>query len=392
LLLIKNKMLKVNSHIHTPYSFSAFKSIKEAFQLAEKEGIQVLGINDFFVTDGYTEFNDIAQQYRIYPLFNIEFIGLLKEEQDKGIRVNDPGNPGRMYFCGKALKNPVSFSDNSRDKLDKVIAESQVQVKEMLEKLSGLLLSIDAPFSLAYDKIKMQYARELVRERHIAQGLRNAINEHFTEPESKLVFLTKLYSGDAPLADLNNNNSFEGELRSKLLKAGGAAFVTEDESSFLPIPELVEIIIDGGGIPCYPVLLDDKNGSYTDFEKNPEALLNRLKELNVGAVELIPGRNNIINLKPFVKFFHDHNFLVSFGTEHNTPEMAPMEVKAGGNTFLDDYLLGINEETACIFTAHQERVKKGLEGYIDSDGQCKTSEKNIFIKEGQSILDNFLSK
>ena len=385
-------MLKVNSHIHTPYSFSAFKSIEEAFMLAEKEGITVLGINDFFVTDGYSEFNDIAQQYRIYPLFNIEFIGLLKQEQNKGIRVNDPGNPGRMYFCGKALKNPVSFSDNNRNKLDKVITESQVQVKEMLDKLAQLLHSIDAPFSLTYDEIKMKYARELVRERHIAQGLRNAINEHFTDAESKLAFITKLYSGDAPQADLNNNSSFEGELRGKLLKAGGAAFVAEDESSFLPIPELVEIIIDGGGIPCYPVLLDDKNGSYTEFEKNPEDLLKRLKELKVGAVELIPGRNNITNIRTFVKFFHEHNFLVSFGTEHNTPEMTPMEVKAGANTPLDDYLLGINEETAFILAAHQERVKKAVEGYIDSDGQCKTSEKNVFIKEGQSILDKFLSK
>src|SRR5210317_2027764 len=102
-------MLKVNSHIHTPYSFSAFRSIEEAFAMAEKEGIQVLGINDFFVTDGYSEFNETAEKYRIYPLFNIEFIGLLKEEQEKGIRVNDPGNPGRMYFCGKALDYPVSL-------------------------------------------------------------------------------------------------------------------------------------------------------------------------------------------------------------------------------------------------------------------------------------------
>jgi len=384
-------MYKVNNHIHTPYSFSAFKSIQEAFELAKKEGIQALGINDFFVTDGYQEFNDMAEQYRIYPLFNVEFIGLLKQEQAGGIRVNDPSNPGRTYFCGKALRNPVVLSKENREKLDKVVAESQVQVKDMLKKLDRLLNSIEAPFTLTFEDIKTKYARELVRERHIAQGLRHAINEHFKDLASKQEFIEKLYSGKPSQIDLSDNNSFEGELRSRLLKAGGAAFVEEDESSFLPIADLVDVIIDAGGIPCYPVLLDDKNGNYTEFEADKEALMRRLRQLNVGAIELIPGRNKIDHLRPFVKFFHENGFIVSFGTEHNTPEMTPMEVKAGGNTSLDDYLLQVNEESCCIYIAHQDRIKKGLEGYLNMDGSYKTVEKNVFIEEGKSILKNFLN-
>ncbi len=383
-------MYKVNNHIHTPYSFSAFKSIKEAFELAEKEGIQVLGINDFFVTDGYSEFNEQAQKHNIYPIFNVEFIGLLKEEQEKGIRVNDPSNPGRTYFCGKALSFPVSLSEENRKKLDKVVSESQKQVKDMLNKLAELLKTIEAPFSLSFEEIKLKYARELVRERHIVQGLRNSINEHYPDKASKSEFIVKLYSGNQSKVDLSDNNSFEGELRSRLLKAGGTAFVPEEESSFLPIPELVDIIINAGGIPCYPVLLDDKNGNYTEFEGDKEALLKRLKQLNVGAVELIPGRNNIKHLRSFVKYFYENDFLVSFGTEHNTPEMTPMEVKAGGNTSLDEFLLKVNEETACIYIAHQELISKEREGYLDSNGYCKTGKKKAFIDEGKSILADFL--
>ncbi len=383
-------MYKINNHIHTPYSFSAFKSIEEAFELAKGEGIQVLGINDFFVTDGYREFNEQAQKYRIYPLFNVEFIGLLKDEQSKGIRVNDPSNPGRTYFCGKALQYPVALSKVNREKLAKVVAESQGQVKEMLEKLSAHLIRIDSPFTLSFEDIKRKYARELVRERHIAQGLRYTINEHFADTGSRLKFLEKLYSGHKSTADLSENSSLEGELRNRLLKAGGEAFVPEDESSFLPVPELAEIIIDAGGIPCYPVLLDDKNGNYTEFEGDKEALLNRLKQLNVGAVELIPGRNNLGHLNTFVEFFHENNFLVSFGTEHNTPEMIPLEVKASGETPLDDFLLQVNEETSCVYIAHQERIRKGQEGYLNSDGQCKTAQNKDFVREGKSILTNFL--
>ena len=42
----------------------------------------------------------------IFPLLNIELIGISKEDQDAGIRVNDPSNPGRTYISGKGLSFP----------------------------------------------------------------------------------------------------------------------------------------------------------------------------------------------------------------------------------------------------------------------------------------------
>ena len=91
---------EANGHIHTPYSFSAFDSMDTVFKMAREEEISALGINDFFVTDGYEAFHDGCIRNNIFPLFNIEFIGLLKEEQKAGIRINDPNNPGRIYFSG----------------------------------------------------------------------------------------------------------------------------------------------------------------------------------------------------------------------------------------------------------------------------------------------------
>src|SRR5512133_3739381 len=72
---------EANGHIHTPYSFSAFRALDTAFKMAVNEKIAVLGINDFYVTDGYEAFYDGCLSYKIFPMFNIEFIGLLKEEQ-----------------------------------------------------------------------------------------------------------------------------------------------------------------------------------------------------------------------------------------------------------------------------------------------------------------------
>jgi hypothetical protein len=87
---------EVNGHIHTPYSFSAFSDMETIFRMAVNENISVLGINDFYVTDGFDSFHKGCVINRIFPLFNIEFIGLLKVEQAKGIRINDPNNPGRI--------------------------------------------------------------------------------------------------------------------------------------------------------------------------------------------------------------------------------------------------------------------------------------------------------
>jgi len=118
---------QVNGHIHTPYSFSAFSTIEQAFMMAREEGISVLGINDFNTTDGYPEFASLAKKYRVFPLFNIEFMALQKEEQLQGIRVNDPVNPGRTYLSGKGLRFPSVMGEESRKKLIAIQKESNQQ-------------------------------------------------------------------------------------------------------------------------------------------------------------------------------------------------------------------------------------------------------------------------
>ena len=55
--------------------------------------------------------------------------------------------------------------------------------------------------------------------------------------------------------------ALDNEIRGNLLKSGGKAFVEEDENAFMSLDEVIEIILAAGGIPCYPVLLDDKNGA-----------------------------------------------------------------------------------------------------------------------------------
>jgi len=381
-----------NGHIHTPYSFSAFSALETAFKMAVEEKIAVLGINDFYVTDGYDAFHDGCVKNRIFPLFNIEFIGLLKEEQKKGIRINDPNNPGRIYFSGKGLDYPFKVSWLQRRQLRIIKKESQAQIKAMIVKLNQLIQQEKPDIELSYSTVKKIYAHELVRERHIAKALRELVINTSPVEEEQLHFLESLYGGKKSKTGMSKPAALENEIRANLLKSGGAAFIEEDESSFLELRKIIRIIIKAGGIPCYPVLLDDSSGRFTEFESDPEKLYQSLKHLGIECIELIPGRNDLVILKKFVDFFHQKGFIITFGTEHNTPEMMPLTVTTRGSVALDDSLKKIAYEGACVIAAHQYLRADGRQGYVLPDGTHSVKQTRELINLGQLVIEYFLNK
>jgi hypothetical protein len=382
---------EANGHIHTPYSFSAFPTLESAFRMAKDEKIAVLGINDFYVTDGYDAFHKGCIANKIFPMFNIEFIGLLKEEQKNGIRINDPNNPGRIYFSGKGLDYPFDSGWKQRIQLKSVIKESQIQVKAMISKLNELLEKENHSLKLSYETIKKEYAHELVRERHIAKALRILAQKEFPAPDQQIQFIEALYGGKKSKIGLSNPSALENEIRSNLLKSGGTAFVAEDERSFLELEKIIKIIVRAGGIPCYPVLLDDPSGNCTEFETDPERLFEALKRLGIECIELIPGRNDLNNLKSFVEFFHNKGFIITFGTEHNTPEMIPVTVSARGSVPLDETLKKIAWDGACIIAAHQYLRADGRQGYILPDGTHSRNQMEELTSLGQLVIEYFLN-
>lgn len=385
------KVFDLNGHIHTPFSFSAFESIPQVFEMANEENVKAVGINDFIVTDGHQLFHDEAVSKKVFPLFNIEFMGLLKTEQANGIKVNDPNNPGRTYFSGKGLDLPSNPGEETVELLKKVKEESNKQTAEMIQNLNDFLQVIEAPFGLTYEEVKAVYAEDLVRERHIAKALRRKVFQTYKEAGDRSALLSIMFSGKQVQSPLDDINGLENEIRSNLLKAGGAAFVPENDEAFLEITKVMEVIVKMGGIPCYPVLLDDKNGNCTEFESDFEALRDALQNMGIGSVELIPGRNDINILKKFVKVFHEANFVITFGTEHNTPELIPLKVDTRGHIDLDDELKQISYQGACVLAAHQYLRAQGEDGFIDSQGKCKTEQIDDFRKLGAGVFNHFFS-
>ena len=382
---------EINGHIHTPHSFSAFSGVEQAFQMAQQENIRALGINDFYTTDGYEEFAFFAEKYRIFPLFNIEFMALQHDLQEAGVRVNDPNNPGRTYLSGKGLRFPVCMDEDSSSKMRRLQTESNRQTYQMVERLNDFFR--ENGIGLRFDAAELQkkYAKNLFRERHIAHAIRLAVYEAENSEIGRKDLFWKIFSGKSLKSPLENFSGVENEIRGNLLKAGGAAFVPEDVDAFLSLDEAIDVIIDAGGIPCYPVLLDDEKGNFTDYEQNKEKLLQSLTEKNIFSMELIPGRNDFNILKEFVSFFHENGFVITFGTEHNTPELIPLTVSCRGGVPLDAQLMEINYEGAAILAAHQYLLARGEAGWLKGK-KAKTEERKRFVDLGKAVIACFQSE
>ncbi|NQU80777.1 MAG: hypothetical protein HQ543_04605 [Bacteroidetes bacterium] len=383
--------LKVNGHLHSPYSFSAFTNLEQMFEMATSEYIKILGINDFYTTDGYAEFFKLALKYKIFPLFNIEFMGMLADEQANGIRVNDPNNPGRTYFSGKGLRYPVQMDEKNKKILNSIVNESHSQVEEMISKLNDFLQQIGSDIRIGIDEIREKWAKEHVRERHIAKALRIKIFEEFSTDKKRKIFLEMLFKNIVPQSLLDDVPALENEIRARLLKKGGVAYAKENEKAFPEIGKVIEIIVNAGGIPCYPVLLDDKNGNYTEYESDSVKLLEKLNEKNVSSIELIPGRNDFNKLKEFVLFFDKNGFVITLGTEHNTPAVEPVTVSCREGKALDRELAFISYRGASVIAAHQYLHAQGREGYIRNDGTARTDKKEYFEQLGDAVIRKFIS-
>jgi hypothetical protein len=312
----------------------------------------------------------------------------LKEEQENGIRVNDPNNPGRTYLSGKGLDFPVSLKQELMNKLQAVRQESEAQAREMVNKAAEHIRLIDPDLHLSYDYILDNYTKGMVRERHIAKAIRLLIFSKYSSDSGRFNILEKLYGGKKPTANIEDSVAVDGEIRSVLLKTGGVAFVKEDPKAFLEVAEIAEVIKGAGGIPCYPVLLDDAKGGMTDFEKDYDALHSRLSEMDIYSIELIPGRNSIDFLVPFVEFFNEKGFIITLGTEHNTPAMEPLSVSAIDGP-LNEFLQEVNYKGACVIVAHQYLRSHGEQGYLDENGK-PVSARDEFVELGNAIINQLV--
>jgi hypothetical protein len=379
----------MNSHLHTPWSFSYFPDIPAMFRQAAEENIALLGINDFFSAEGYKEFYSESLRHRIFPMFNIEIVGLMLQEQYDRFRINDPLNPGRTYLSGKGLDYPFHLDEEHACKLQKSRYESQVYAKETAESASRILQKVEGGLKLKFSEIKRKFARNYVTERHISRAIRTRITEQFPDTDRQKEVLSEIFSTSKCTADVNDHAGIENEIRSRFLKSGGRAFVAEDQAAFLPVSEVIPIILNAGGIPSYSVLLDNEQGHCTEYEANKQILLNELLDKNIHCIEFIPSKNHPDILKDYARYFRDQGFLVLFGTAHSTPDEQPLRVCTRDRKPLDKELCEISYESCSVIAAHQYLRARGEKGYLDDLGIPQKNRFDEFISLGKAVIYRF---
>lgn len=377
-----------NLHIHTPYSFSAFTDIREAVNLARKQGIFVLGISDFNTTEGYGDFTEECQNAGIFPAYCMETIALSVEDQGIGRRWNDPNNPGAIYFCGKGLRYPVQYDHNVQYTLLRISQAAETRSRRMIELMNHHLSKTVPGIQLDYNNIRDTMTQGAVRERHLAKALQQVILKLFPGTAERATALESLYGAESKV-DSADKVALQEELRSNLLKAGKPAFVEESPEAYISLEEARSLILNMGGIPCYPVLADGTKGELTEVERNPESLCHELLHRGIYCVEFIPTRNDINLLRKYISVFKGKEIILTAGTEHNTPRMEPMVPRCRGGVELDEMLKEAFWEGACVVAAHQYLTGIGQPGYIDALGErtCRAQLSSI----GEAVIAYYLA-
>jgi hypothetical protein len=384
----------VNAHVHLPPNFSAFETVAEAVARAAAEGAVALGSSNYHDFHVYREFRAAAEKAGIVPLFGLEIITVIEELRAEGILVNDPGNPGRTYLCGKGIVGFDSPNATAAGLMAAMRGASEERIRQMIAGLEAASTAAGLTTHLTDGAIAQDVAKRAavpvewvsLQERHVARAFQEAFFRGMPVA-ARPAFFERLY-GAPPKADAADAAAAQDEIRSRLMKAGKSAFVPEATVSF---EDAYRLILELGGIPCYPTLADGAT-PICGFEDPPEALVDRLLKRRVYFAELIPGRNKPQVVDRYVAAYHRAGIVVTGGTEHNTMRMIPVRPSCVGGEPLSAASERAMWEGVCIIAAHQHLAAQGLPGYVDGAGNLNDrfvdfeERTRWFVRLGESLI------
>jgi len=363
--------LKYNSHIHLPPNFSAFDSVTQAVTLAAAQDVRALGVSNYYDYRVYADFVHQCKTSSVFPMFGLEIIALDAAMTEAGVKVNDPNNPGRFYICGKGITRFDHLSPAAADILGTIRRNDEARMRKMIGKLSDIFAQrgFDAGLDEAaiIDRVVTRHGYPadavVLQERHVAQAFQEALFAG-TPAGDRQAVLTGIL-GTKPTCNIDDAVGVQGEIRSRLMKAGRDAFVTE---TFVSFDEAYKLILALGGIPTYPTLADGAN-PICEYEDPTETLIANCRARDIYFAELIPIRNTPEVFAEYVKAYHAADIPVVAGTEHNTLDLIGLHPTCRKGTPMPPEVMGILWEGVCVVAAHQFLVASGECGFVDETGK-----------------------
>ncbi len=360
----------VNSHIHLPPNFSAFASVRQAVELASSQGVRILGASNYYDFSVYADLAAEGAKHRVFPLFGLEIMARITGPAGGSILINDPGNPGRMYICGKGIVRFNPMTPAAQHLMSRIRSNDDDRMRRMAEKLEEVFDAAGAGTGLTAEKIADRIVERYgvertalcLQERHLAQAFQEALFERFP-PEKRIEKLARI-CGSRPKASAHDHVMIQNEIRFHLMKKGKRAFVPE---YFVDFAEAYRLTLELGGIPCYPTLADGTD-PICPYEDPPEKLNEELLAKRVYCAEYIPIRNKPEVLERYVRSAREAGLVITGGTEHNTLNLIPLEPACVGGAPVPDAIRKVFWEGACVVAAHQFLRLHGRCGYVSDSG------------------------
>lgn len=360
-----------NSHVHLPPNFSAFETVEQVVQLAAEQSIGVLGVTNYYDYTVYGNYAALAQKTGLFPLFGLEVITLIDELVKSGVLINDPGNPGKMYLCGKGVVGfePETMTPEAKRLLDTIRKNDSTRIAQVVTKLSDVFaqrgFDLGVTVHTVIDMVAKRHGcpRESVylQERHVCMAFQQAFFAnvpHSERPDA----LTKALG--AASKNPEDPVVVQNEIRAHLMKAGKPAFVDE---TFISFEEGHRFILEMGGIPCYPTLADGTS-PICGYEDPIDKLISTIRNENIYCAEFIPIRNTPEVLSTYVKAMRAAGIVVTGGTEHNTLDLLPIDPKCVKGAPVPEDVQEIFWEGSCVVAAHEFLKLHGECGFVTQDG------------------------
>jgi hypothetical protein len=361
--------LRANTHVHVPPNFSAFGAVGEVIDRAVEQDVRVVGFSNYYGFDVYGPLAERAWQAGVFPVFGLEAMAGDDELRRAGVKINDPGNPGKMYLCGKGITRFAHPGERARQLLQTVRDTDGARTALLVERLGEVFAAAGIAVPVTADGIAATVAHRCgqpvstvyLQERHVAQAFQEALFDAVAETDRPAALAGLLSVPGVPATDAV---AVQNAIRTHLMKAGRPAYVPEH---FVPAEHVHELILQLGGIPCYPVLADGAD-PVCAFEQSVEALSGYLVEHGIPCAELIPNRNAPQVLTAYAQGLRAAGIVVLAGTEHNTAEMVPMQPVCSDGSPLPPEVRDLFWEGTCVVAAHQFCRARGEVGYVTDDG------------------------
>lgn len=388
---------RVNAHVHLPPNFSAFESVEQAVRLAAEQGIGALGVSNYYDYEVYGDFVRHARALGVFPLFGTEIICMDEALRKAGTRINDPGNPGKFYLCGKGITRFDEMSPEAARLIGVIRRNDSTRMARMVERMEGLFaargLRADVDENAVVEMIVRRHGspRETVylQERHVAQAFQEALFRKVA-PERRIERLRVVLGAEPTAGDPEDAVSVQNDIRSHLMKAGKPAFV---EETFVGFEDAYRLVLELGGIPCYPTLADAAS-PLCPFEQSPDELIAQVRRRNIHAAEWIPVRNTARVVREYAVKMREAGLALTAGTEHNTLDPIPLDPCCKDGP-LPDEARAFFWEGACVVAAHQFLSLHGEAGFVDARGDpnpdyCTAGERiAAFAGIGAAVMERY---